>query len=841
MKSTALQRRSTVSRTRRSVLSNHLAAVIDYVHDVIVLLDATGHILFVNRSFSLVTGLDPATRIGQAAGRLVHPEDRPGVLADLRAVSSGTGGGTVTLFFRVEHADGHWVSVEARAVNCLDEPTIRGIVVTMRDRTEELKVVERLEVSEARMRALIEALPDGVIIVDDLRISFANPAAVTLSGEATPASVLGRRLEEFVVIDDQAEVNDASRNFVSSPADLSISRVRLGGKDGKGRLVEATPVPVPGMGLLSAMVVLHDVTEREALTARVADAEGRARFLTDNAVDVLIRADAGGIVGYASPSSASVLELAPEDLIGVSLADMFDADDCEKAQAALCGAVATGTPCTVEVRALQSDDGRFVWVDMTVHAVSDGRGDVVFHVALRDVSDRRATSLALQESAERSSALVAQSTDMIILIDEFGSFTYVSPAVERILGYQPSELLGTNVLALIDPEFHALVYESMCSVNAKTNDRAGIQFRLRHNDGTWRWVESTAINHLHTPGIEAIIVNARDITARHEAIHLLEQSTELLASVMGAAVSEAIVVTDSSATIVAFSRGAELMFLRRADDVVGRMMVSELHDVADITETADAAGVSLGELFILPPPDGVSLQRENVFVRADGTRFLGSLTLSERRDGRGERRGFLYVLSDISDRKRAEALLTERAERDHLTGLANRHVLETALSHAAATQAWALPGRVVLFIDVDHFKAVNDSFGHAAGDAVLSVVGQRIVEHIRPDDLAARHGGDEFVVLLAAGIGAVAAHDIAERIVAAVREPIDVIGGTACVGASVGLAVSHSGLSGAELLVLADTAAYGAKRAGRGRVHVAPDRLRRNIWRCPDASGQLPT
>lgn len=681
------------------------------------------------------------------------------------------------------------------------------------------------------MRALIEALPDGVVIVDDSRISYANPAAVALSGESSAASVLGRRMEEFVVSDDQAAVNDASRDFVSSPAGLSMSRVRLGGKDGDSRLVEATPVPVPGMSMLSAMVVLHDVTEREALAARLADAEARARFLTDNAVDVLIRADAEGIVGYASPSSASVLELAPQDLIGIALADMFDADDRSKARAALSEAVDTGTPCTVEIRALHADHGRFVWVDMTIRAVFDGEGDVVLRVALRDVSERRATSLALQESAERFSALVAQSTDMIVLVDELGTFTYVSPAVERILGYQPSDVLGNNILTYVDPQFHALVIESTNSVNASNNDGAGIQFRLRHKDGTWRWIESTAMNHLHTPGIEAIIINGRDITARHEAIHLLEQSTELLASVMGAAVSEAIVVTDSSANIVAFSRGAELMFSRRADDVVGRMAPIELHDLADITETAAAAGVSLTELFMLPPPNGVSLQRENVFVRADGTRFLGSLTLSERRNGRGEHQGFLYVLSDISDRKRAEAMLTERAERDHLTGLANRHVLETALSHAAATKAWAVPGRVVLFLDLDHFKAVNDSFGHAAGDAVLSVVAERIVQHIRPDDLAVRHGGDEFVVLLAAGIGVAAARVIAERIVAAVGEPIDVIGGTASVGASVGLAISSSGLSAAELLVLADTEAYGAKRAGRNRVHVAPDRLGQNVGR----------
>ena len=163
---------------------------------------------------------------------------------------------------------------------------------------------------------------------------------------------------------------------------------------------------------------------------------------------------------------------------------------------------------------------------------------------------------------------------------------------------------------------------------------------------------------------------------------------------------------------------------------------------------------------------------------------------------------------------RSRDALLERARTDALTGLPNRAAFHEAVGGAAPA-----PGGALLYVDLDGFKAVNDRLGHAAGDALLREVARRLRAVVREGDLCARLGGDEFAVLLrdAAQEEAVV---VAERLVAAVREPV-VLGGTSArVGASVGVAATGAAADGDELVRLADAAMYAAKGAGRGRVHV---------------------
>jgi len=161
--------------------------------------------------------------------------------------------------------------------------------------------------------------------------------------------------------------------------------------------------------------------------------------------------------------------------------------------------------------------------------------------------------------------------------------------------------------------------------------------------------------------------------------------------------------------------------------------------------------------------------------------------------------------------RRAEVALAGLAMRDALTGLHNRRSLLERL------EPQALGTRALLFVDIDEFKAVNDTLGHDAGDRVIIEVSRRLVSSSRADDLVVRLGGDEFVVLCEAP-GPDEAHAIAERIVAAVARPIDLGGGTTTVTASVGVVTATEGMEGAALLEAADRAMYRAKNSGRNQV-----------------------
>jgi diguanylate cyclase (GGDEF)-like protein/PAS domain S-box-containing protein len=181
------------------------------------------------------------------------------------------------------------------------------------------------------------------------------------------------------------------------------------------------------------------------------------------------------------------------------------------------------------------------------------------------------------------------------------------------------------------------------------------------------------------------------------------------------------------------------------------------------------------------------------------------------------------LVNDITERKRAENAAQELAVRDSVTGLLNRRGLDDALGKILSPSRHQARELALLQVDLDYFKAVNDTHGHEAGDLVLREVARILERSIRRSDVVCRAGGDEFVVLLLGIEGAEKAQEIAANIIAGVSRPIALADGrVARIGASIGIAVSYDiRESAASLLRRADVAMYAAKQAGRGRACVA--------------------
>lgn len=185
----------------------------------------------------------------------------------------------------------------------------------------------------------------------------------------------------------------------------------------------------------------------------------------------------------------------------------------------------------------------------------------------------------------------------------------------------------------------------------------------------------------------------------------------------------------------------------------------------------------------------------------------------------------IVMLVDITDRREAEHLLAHSATHDPLTGLLNRSAFTVALDRAIARRCD--PGSTaLLFCDLDGFKKVNDTLGHAAGDIVLIDVARRLEITTREADSIARFGGDEFVLLCEDLTSPENAVTIAERIVAAIEEPFDVNGRAVHIGVSVGVAIADGAISSDALLRSSDAAVYRAKERGRARIEVFDDTLR---------------
>jgi diguanylate cyclase (GGDEF)-like protein/PAS domain S-box-containing protein len=204
--------------------------------------------------------------------------------------------------------------------------------------------------------------------------------------------------------------------------------------------------------------------------------------------------------------------------------------------------------------------------------------------------------------------------------------------------------------------------------------------------------------------------------------------------------------------------------------------------------------------------------------RSDGSTFPADISLSPLEIG--DEMFVIATVSDETERRRSSEELFHRAVHDPLTGLANRVLLVDRLTQALARADRRTCRLGVLYVDLDGFKAVNDTWRHAVGDEVLKTVAERFVRVVRPQDTVARFGGDEFVVLCEELTGAEDAVEVAERILDEVSRPIRHRAGTCRLGASIGVVMAEGGTNAEALIEAADRAMYSAKRRGGASIEL---------------------
>ena len=181
--------------------------------------------------------------------------------------------------------------------------------------------------------------------------------------------------------------------------------------------------------------------------------------------------------------------------------------------------------------------------------------------------------------------------------------------------------------------------------------------------------------------------------------------------------------------------------------------------------------------------------------------------------------GVVVTLHDITERRKLENDLKHQAFHDSLTQLPNRALFLDRVEHALARSGRHRERLAVILIDLDNFKVINDTRGHAAGTSCWVKVAQRLKSMLRAEDSCARLGGDEFAILAEGLVTDEEAGQLADRLVEQLRAPFDIAGESVTAGASIGVSTSDYGANASELLLQADLAMYAAKDAGKGGRH----------------------
>jgi diguanylate cyclase (GGDEF)-like protein/PAS domain S-box-containing protein len=280
--------------------------------------------------------------------------------------------------------------------------------------------------------------------------------------------------------------------------------------------------------------------------------------------------------------------------------------------------------------------------------------------------------------------------------------------------------------------------------------------------------------------------------------------------------SDVIIVTRANGTMRFVSPSANRVFGYDPSEMVGRPISTLLHP-----DDRDRAS-SLFESVSRTP--GVTGPVEWRFRQPDGS-WLSAEILATNLTGDPTVRGIVLNTRDVSERKRLEEQLTHQAFHDPLTGLANRALFRDRVSHALALAQRQSNPITVLFLDLDDFKRVNDSLGHAEGDRLLISAAERFLSCARAADTVARLGGDEFAILLEHAAGPDGRTELLERLATAMGHPFTLSGNQLQVTASIGVATAGAGETADDLLRNADVAMYAAKRRGKGRSETYESRM----------------
>jgi diguanylate cyclase (GGDEF)-like protein/PAS domain S-box-containing protein len=586
--------------------------------------------------------------------------------------------------------------------------------------------------------------------------------------------------------------------------------------------------------------------EAESRPTAPADArELRLQALAEHVFDAVVVIDSTGNIMYASESVQRLFGYEAKQTLGVDVLKVLDDDSADAMRSTFQGMVAREL-LTISLELRARVDG--TWIDIELVAANhldDSIGGIVVH--LRDATERKQFEERAREAERRHAAIIDSLVDGVMMVDNQGVVVRLNAAFEALFNV-PADLVigrrlldihelsrGAGVIAInadgepVASQDHPLL-QSLATGRPYTGVIHGIF--LENQPPVWIRINSQPIVDESGQVTTGAVASFSDITEVRNATAGLRREEQFLQAMLSN-LEEGIVACDNQGRLTVFNPAARRLHgLSESSDPIGKFPSER-----GLLE-ADGSPMTASGNPLVRALSGEQIRDVHLFIESsDGGQRLVSVNGQQLLDDEGETLGAVVAIHDVTEQKRNEEHLANLALHDPLTGLANRILLaermresmeriDAAHSQGPADRRGAghqtlgegSPGLAVFLLDLDDFKAVNDGFGHDAGDDVLVAVSRRLVSAVRPMDTVARLGGDEFVVVCDVKHGEQEMQGIAERISDALSEPYPIDGRMVTVGASVGGVLVDGLLADpSKLLSQADDAMYDVKADRRQR------------------------
>ena len=471
--------------------------------------------------------------------------------------------------------------------------------------------------------------------------------------------------------------------------------------------------------------------------------------------------------------------------------------------------------------------GHLFEVDVAINFIADSNH---FLVSLRDISEQSRYEQALRESEEKYRLLFESAGDLAYGTDLNGAFTAVSESLLTVTGYTREELINAPISKLLTPKNLELARSMTATKLAAEKQVTRYELEITSKQGRQIPLElvTTLTYREGVPvGVQGI---GRDISERKR----LECDLRIAAAAFES--QEPIVITDADSVIQRVNKAFTESTGYAVEEVIGktpRILKSGLHDeyfYRSMWESINETGTWHGEIWDR---------------RKNGEVYPKLLTISAVKNADGIVTHYVGSHIDITERKVAEERIRQLAFHDPLTRLPNRQLLLDRLQHSLITNARNGHKGALLFIDLDNFKNLNDTLGHAMGDLLLKQATERLASCTREGDTIARLGGDEFVVMLEdlssqTIEAAEQAEAVGEKILAALSQPYQLGAHTFRSSGSIGATIfSGDYQETEELLKQADIAMYQAKKAGRNTLRFFDHGMQHTINIRAELEGEL--
>lgn len=441
-------------------------------------------------------------------------------------------------------------------------------------------------------------------------------------------------------------------------------------------------------------------------------------------------------------------------------------------------------------------------------------------------SVNRALELLRSEPAVRKDAelfpSLAENIQSIVLVHA-NKIIYANPRAADFTGIHRDKLIGTPFLEIVHPDYRERMRARFKAQLAGKHVDVACELKLLDSAGSGKWVEMSG-TLIDFKGKPAVLASAQDISARKQLESSLIESQER-AQLTLESIGDGVITTDPRGKIVFMNAAAEQL----TGFELAAARSKSLSEIVSLVDEVERKPLRDPVKACLEQDRRLNLGRRALLLpRSGDVEYSIEVTASpiRQRERRGatvqtEIEGAVVVLHDVTELRGLARQDSYQATHDALTGLLNRREFERRLNDALQDAHAGGSGHVLCYLDLDRFKAVNDTCGHMAGDNMLREVAGLIKEQVRDSDSVARLGGDEFGTLLA-GCPVEKAQQIAEDIVNAIKNYRFVWRDKIFdVGVSIGLVeISQESGSVEDALSAADSACYMAKREGRGRAHV---------------------